>query len=76
MRKTTSLRALATVCDFLFVCLSNRFYQSIFASHVTSMLFDMNVRIHMNLVTIFYHQRKMLFVIVAQFVTELLIDEM
>ena len=76
MRKTTSLRALATVCVFLFVCLSNRFYQSIFASHVTSILFDMNIRIQWNLVTIFYHQMKMLSVIVAQYVTEPLIDEM
>ena len=88
MRKTTSLQAIlgiptlgaiATVCVFLFVCLSNRFYQSIFASHVTSIRFDsidMNIRIQWNLVTIFYHQMKMLFVIVAHFVTEPLIDEM
>ena len=83
MRKTTSLqailgirtlRAIATVCVFLFVCLSNRFYQTIFASHVDSI--DMNIRIQWNLVTIFYHQMKMLFVIVAHFVTEPLIDEM
>ena len=76
MRKTTSLRVLATVCVFLLVCLSSRFYQSIFALHVTSILFDMNIRIQWNLVTTFYHQMKMLFVIVAQFVTEPLIDEM
>ena len=83
MRKTTSLqeilgirtlRAIATVCVFLFVCLSNRLYQTIFASHVDSI--DMNIRIQWNLVTIFYHQMKMLFVIVAHFVTEPLIDEM
>ena len=76
MRKTTSLRVLATVCVFLLVCLSNRFYQSIFTLHVTSILFDMNIRIQWNLVTTFYQQMKMLFAIVAQFVTEPLIDEM
>ena len=64
---------------FLFVCLSNRFYKSIFASHVISILsdsIDMNIWIQWNFVTIFYHQMIMLFVIVAQLVTQPLIDKM